>query len=454
MDKKTKLLGAETNSVQLFLSLSYHSTKKTPKFSIFYQKLKIMRFFTSFWLLFITSLAQSQSNPAISAWMINKTGKTGFAGIPTNVQQVQYSDKSVYISTNDIAGWIPIGYDWPNNPWFPTNQNFVFKITLNPKENTNNKINTPYGHIGIWTNGVSIYNPKDAKTWQDSGKWFQNAYYFEHTHLQTFDPCLGHPNNKNEYHLHVNPTCLYDDKDSLHHSPIIGYAFDGFPIYGAYSYSNTDGTGSIKRMTSSYRLRSISNRKTLPDGTVLSPTLQGPPLSAFPLGAYIEDYEYAQSLGTLDEWNGRFCVTPEYPKGIYAYFVTIDANQTPVYPFVLGPKFYGTTQMGNLGPNSGHNVINEPVQVFVSSNDVENEVLCQVFPNPANDLVHFFILPSYNVNMTATLFDAKGQKIRQQENIQTANTYTFSLENLPTGIYYLKINSKEKQQTVKVVKVE
>ena len=52
----------------------------------------------------------------------------------------------------------------------------------------------------------------------------------------SFDDCLGHPAPNGEYHLHVNPTCLYDDSDDQNHSPIIGYAFDNFPIYGAYGY--------------------------------------------------------------------------------------------------------------------------------------------------------------------------------------------------------------------------
>jgi hypothetical protein len=113
--------------------------------------------------LFFAQASTAQSNPAIRSWIINAEGKTGFGNFKTNVQQVQYSTNNVYVTTNSIADWTPIGYDWPNNPWFPEAQNFVFKITLNPKEKTTAKTPTPYGHIGIWTNGVSIYNPKMPK---------------------------------------------------------------------------------------------------------------------------------------------------------------------------------------------------------------------------------------------------------------------------------------------------
>ena len=122
------------------------------------------------------------------------------------------------------------------------------------------------------------------------------------------------------------------------HSPIIGYAFDNFPIYGAYGYADINGGGGIKRMESSYQLRNITNR------------INGPSLNQHPLGAYIEDFEYISGLGDLDEHNGRYCVTPEYPNGTYAYFVTIDASLNPVYPYTPGPYYYGIAQgSGNIG---------------------------------------------------------------------------------------------------------
>ncbi len=270
--------------------------------------------------------------------------------------------------------------------------------------------------------------------------------------METFDPCLGHPNNTHEYHLHVNPTCLYDDTDSSQHAPIIGFAFDGFPIYGAYASANPDGRGSIKRMRSSYRLRNITQRNTLPNGTPLPATLNGPALVIYPLGAYVEDYEYVPGLGDLDEWNGRFCVTPEYPNGIYAYFTTIDAVQIPQFPYVLGPKFFGKLQMGNTGPNSGHNVISEPVVVFTSVNDLENEILFKAFPNPTSRDFNLYLIPSFSSNLSATLFNQNGQVVRQMENVQTGVNYTVQVGDLPPGLYALQI-SDGKNQTVKKVVV-
>ena len=293
-------------------------------------------------LLFLPMIVSAQG-PEITSWILNLNGATNpsYPNYLTNVQDVCYTSTDVYISCTCIPGY-DIG-PWAGNPNQPANQNFVFKISLAPQENTGNKTKAPMGHIGIWSNGVSVFNAEDGMSYQSQGVWNQNALYFEGG---SFDNCLGHPAPNGEYHHHVNPTCLYDDSDDQNHSPIIGYAFDNFPIYGAYGYTNVNGTGSIKRMESSYQERNITTR------------VNGPTLNQYPLGAYIEDYEYVSGSGDLDEYNGRDCITPEYPNGTYAYFVTIDSNLDPVYPYTPGPYYYGVAQgSGNLGPQSGHATI-------------------------------------------------------------------------------------------------
>lgn len=59
-------------------------------------------------------------------------------------------------------------------------------------------------------------------------------------------------------------------------------------------------------MVSSYTTRSITDRTTLSNGTVLTSTYYGPPInSTYPLGSYIQDYYYVSGLGDLDLYNGR-----------------------------------------------------------------------------------------------------------------------------------------------------
>lgn len=388
--------------------------------------------------LLAVNVLHAQLNPSVTSWLINTNGDTGYAGLPSNVQQVQYSSNNVYVSCSCIPGY-DIG-PWTGNPNTPSNQNFLFKLTRNPVQNTGALTSTQLGHIGVWKNGVSIFNAKDAASYNNQGVWHQNAIVVEGG---SFDNCLGHPAPNGEYHLHLNPTCLYDDGDNTQHSPIVGFAFDGFPIYGAYGYANTDGSGGIKRMESSYQERNITTRTTLPDGTTA--TFAGPAVSStYPLGYYIEDFEYTQGLGDLDEHNGRFCITPEYPSGIYAYFVTLDSNLDAVYPYILGEKYYGVVQSGNTGPGSGHNTVTETVSTYsvTGINETSKSVAISMFPNPAMDELNVLVENEKLKNVTVLITDVYGKKIIEQNDIPSLADYSVNTENFANGVYMLELRSE------------
>jgi hypothetical protein len=125
------------------------------------------------------------------------------------------------------------------------------------------------------------------------------------------------------------------------HSPILGWAYDGNPIYGPYGYKDKENKSPFneyKQLTTSYRIK--STRTSLVDGLT------------DPLGTFIEDYEYVEGLGDLDEYNGRYCVTPEYPNGVYAYFCTIDGvTGNPKFPYFIGPNFYSQANEINWNGN-------------------------------------------------------------------------------------------------------
>jgi hypothetical protein len=119
----------------------------------------------------------------------------------------------------------------------------------------------------------------------------------------------------------------FNDSGSSH-SPIIGWAYDGNPIYGAYGYSNPeDKNSSVKKLVSGYTA-SLSNIINRPPG--------------LNLGFFVEDYTFTGG-GDLDPSNGRYCVTPEFPNGVYAYFATsvIDANNNKVgsFPYFIGDRY-------------------------------------------------------------------------------------------------------------------
>ena len=258
------------------------------------------------------------------------------------------------------------------------------------------------------------------------------------------------------YHHHQNPSAfkldqkvisticnLYDADglysiDSTKHSPLIGFAYDGFPIYGAYGYANTDGKGGIARINSSYKLRSITARTHYADG---SDVTDGPAVStSFPLGHYREDYEYKSTNGHLDEHNGRFCVTPEYPKGIYAYFCTVDENWNSAYPYAVGPTFYGNWARRTV------TTITETVETYskdtttsLNYQGIELKTNFSIFPNPAQDFVAVQASGLVENNIELELVTLKGEVVRSSTLKQGSTIWYIDTKTLYNGHYLLRI---------------
>jgi len=282
--------------------------------------------------------------PELTGWRVNCDGTTGYHGIAVDVQRVDYTDDDVYVSSTGIPSH-PIG-PWAANPNDATDQAHEFQIPRHPQPATNH-LNTPLGPIGTFVNGVPMFNTKDG--FKYNNWWNQNAVVAE---AISFDNCLGHPQMAGMYHYHQVPQCLLVQLGDLgvEHSPIIGWAFDGYPVYGPFGYADPADAGSgVVRLASSYRMRSLTQRHTAPDGTPLNPPQYGPDVSAqYPLGLYLEDFEYVPGLGDLDVYNGRFCLTPEYPDGTYAYFATVDAMGDSTFPYLLGPRYYGVPETANF----------------------------------------------------------------------------------------------------------
>ncbi len=356
--------------------------------------------FTSLYLL--STFTQAQFDPVVTAWLQNTTGTGSYYvqgnstainnNILYNCQKVEFSNNGdwVYITTTGIPAY-PTGPFLDGNPSQASNQNAIFRFPLNPVEETGTPTVTTPGNIGVFINGVALFDYRDGVAWNTNSNsicggpgnppcgppgtttyWNRDAVPAE---MAGFDCAKGHPAMGN-YHHHQNPSafkwdlsvvsniCDLYDADALYtidpaqHSPLIGFAYDGFPIYGAYGYKNADGTGGIERIKSGYQLRNITQRTHWADGTNVP---DGPNVSAtYFLGYFREDYEWVAQTGDdyLDEHNGRFCVTPEYPNGTYAYFATVDSKWNSAYPYVVGPTFYG--EYANRSVNS----INEATTVY------------------------------------------------------------------------------------------
>jgi len=326
------------------------------------------------------------------------------------VQEVLSSANWIYVRSTGLGSQV-MG-PWLNGrfPNLPTDQHFIFCIPRHPTVQADTRFN-PLGEIGMTVDGVRMFDSTDAFSYshqygrdadpragigQGDHVWNRDAFANE---ARTFDASYAHQQNWGRYHYHAEPIALrymlgdhvdfdattktYHESSAapVKHSPILGWMQDGYPIYGPYGYSNaTNPVSGVRRMVSGFTLRNGENgvdniaqsgRNTLPAWearehhrtATLQDSQTGPNVSAaYPLGHYIEDYAYLGDCGKvlgrdfdLDELNGRWCVTPEFPNGTYAYFTTIDEKGIPVYPYSMGRRYHGNP-VGRLVRS-----INEPV---------------------------------------------------------------------------------------------
>jgi hypothetical protein len=433
--------------------------------------------------LLLSAWSNAQVSPAISSWLRNTTGATGrhyVQGNSTpindadlvNVQSVQYSTNWVYVTATGVPAYVT-GPFLDGNPSLTTNQNAIFKIPLNPTQNTGTATATQGGNIGIFINGVAMFDYRDGVAWNATTNalcggpgnppcpggptatmpWNRDAIVAERA---GFDCSKGHPAQGN-YHHHQNPSafkldlsvistiCDIYDADGLYvineneHSPLIGYSYDGFPVYGAYAFKNTDGTGGITRMKSGYQLRNITTRTTSPTGATVT---SGPNLSTtYPLGYFREDYEFVSHTGEadyLDDHNGRFCVTPEYPNGIYCYFATVDEDWNSAYPYLVGPTYYGNKTAVKVTS------ITETVTTYNPTNSIDEQLTLEklsVYPNPSNDVLVIQINSMLTKDLGISLWDSQGKKIAEKTIFQGSTIAYFDVSTLYKGVYFLKTSS-------------
>ena len=177
---------------------------------------------------------------------------------------------------------------------------------------------------------------------------------------------------------------VFGDNGSSH-SPIIGWAYDGNPIYGPYGYSNPESISSpVRLLQTGYVLdtSSVTNR---------------PP--SFASGFFVDDYRFNDS-GDLDVHNGRFCKTPEFPNGTYAYFVGIATDTAtntlrPDYPYFIGNTYRSKPDEDNFILDQSFN--------FNDSNLIRN-----TFPYKVGDLYadNDFLIESNEIINQQTLIES------------------------------------------------
>jgi YHYH protein len=198
-----------------------------------------------------------------------------------------------------------------NNPHSISKKNYNLKVPLNPRKNSRAK-SAQHAVFGIAINGV-VMDPGTAEFWQNNRRSGWNYEAMGGACKLGLDKYNAHVQPDGTYHYHGIPKGVVASSGGNSVPAMIGYAADGFPIYGQYGYSNPEQKSRVKKLKSSYRVKS-GTRPSGPGGRYD--------------GKFTKDWAFVSGAGDLDQCNGQFAVTPEYPNGTYHYVLT-DA-----FPFI------------------------------------------------------------------------------------------------------------------------
>ncbi len=251
-----------------------------------------------------------------------------FAPATKSFVTIEVRDGIRYISSNGLPDHVTGQFPNRSNPGTISPQKDAFQMPAEPVVNEKlTTIGSPGGRMGrggpvgsppllfgVALNGV-VFDPTTAEWFKDdpSTGW----------HLEAIGtvPKLGIDSSNahvqpptGTYHYHGVPVGLVGrlvGKDAGRKMVQVGWAADSFPAYAIWGYADAkDATSKLIELKPSYRLKP-GNR----------PIGENSPGGKYD-GTYTQDFEFVKGSGDLDEANGRFGVTPEFPQGTYYYVLT------------------------------------------------------------------------------------------------------------------------------------
>lgn len=246
---------------------------------------------------------------------------------PQNEVLIEIKGEHRHITSNGIPQHKTGTFPRRGNPNKISEQRYSYKMPANPQ--AADKTTSVYGQpFGIGLNGVP-FDPGTAEVWSKTGRTHArggaahgkgNTWNYDALSGKInlgIDSSNAHVQPTGAYHYHGIPHGLVAIQKKELGKPsmvLIGYAADGFPMYSELAHDDADdATSKLRKMKPSFRLKEGTRPGDDAPGTA--------PGGKFD-GTYIQDFEYVEGLGDLDECNGRTGVTPEYPDGTYYYVLT------------------------------------------------------------------------------------------------------------------------------------
>ncbi len=247
------------------------------------------------------------TSPQFDPWDLLKKALSPAYAASGNVDITVEGDSRV-ITSNGLPDHETGAFPNRGNPNTIREQHYTFRMPAEPQA-TGNTTRLGMYPFGVAINGIP-FDPGAAEWWDNDPN---SGWQYE---AMSLGPRLGldqnnaHVQPNGAYHYHGPPIGLMDE---LSHSPkpvLLGYAADGFPIYGPFGHTYAkDANSGMMKLRSSYRIKQ-GIRPNGPGGNYD--------------GLFVQDYEYKNGIGDLDDCNGRFGVTVEFPQGTY-YYVISDA---------------------------------------------------------------------------------------------------------------------------------
>ena len=281
-------------------------------------------------LCFVASLAFAHSGNFHNALVTADQATTAEAHCEISIQ----AGKRV-IESNGIPKHLVGAFPNRGNPHTITTQHYHYEMPANPEvaAQATPLVRQPFG---VALNGVP-FDPGTAEYYQRDRESAWNYEALSGKVRLGLDENHAHVQPNGAYHYHGLPTALFDKySEGKKQMTLLGWAADGFPVYGIYGYTDRNDTASgVTALKSSYRVKSGKR-----------PSGNDSPGGDYD-GTFTIDHEYVEGLGDLDECGGRFGVTPEFPDGTYYYVLTDD------YPFI--PRMFRGTPDRSFEKRRGGN---------------------------------------------------------------------------------------------------
>ena len=304
---------------------------------------------------------------------------------------VSYELNNVFVTTQNLTSVDDAKIDFSDNDRPIRSQNLSYAI-LRPNLTSITETGVSLGNtaIAVLTNGLPLINHK-GDSYNN-----ENTYHFDIGYQKAGDRAKGiiAETDSNGVVVTSVPNNAFANTSSWGsmsvHSGIVGWAFDGLPIYGPYGYSEYHANGQIKSSA-------LTNIKS---SFELKPGLRGSGPGGAHTGVFVEDYQFnpakAADIGYAGKYNHRYGVTPESPTNpIRFYVVTVDSDGKPEFPYAVGGgtttfdsssvsyanEYFATPQdvdfntlhKANVDTSAEPAIVSQKTVTFSKTTDVQNQ---------------------------------------------------------------------------------